>query len=72
MKIKIVPPNYFLIFIILGIILDYIFPIKEIITSPYSYLGILFIIIGAYFNLYVYFVYKKYKNPMNPYNKPKN
>lgn len=66
MRIKVVPPDYFLIFILLNIVLDYLIPIKEIIFYPYKYFGILFIILGIYLNLKVYFVYKKVKNPMKP------
>ena len=49
-KFRFTPPDYILVFIILEILLNYIFPLKQIIFAPYIYLGILLIIIGAYLN----------------------
>ncbi len=69
-KLKIMPPNYFMIMVVLNIILHYVFPIKKVVSLPYNYLGILLIVLGIYFNLHVYFVYKKEKNTMKPNEVP--
>jgi len=69
-KLKIMPPNCFMVMIVLNIILHYVFPIKKVVSPPYNYLGILLIVLGIYLNLYVYFVYKKEKNTMEPNEVP--
>jgi|APSaa5957512535_1039671.scaffolds.fasta_scaffold03574_7 protein-S-isoprenylcysteine O-methyltransferase Ste14 len=70
-KFRFTPPDYILVFIILEILLNYIFPLKQIIFAPYIYLGILLIIIGAYLNfIWVYFTFKKEKTTFNPYVSP--
>jgi len=54
-------PNYFMLMIILNIALHYFAPIKQIITQPYSYIGIFIIIIGLYLYFAVYFAFRKEK-----------
>jgi hypothetical protein len=70
--IKFTPPDYIWIFIILGIILHYFLPLKQIIFPPFNYSGILLIILGAYLNfVWVYFILRKEKTTVNPYETPR-
>lgn len=70
--IRFTPPDYIWIFVILGIVLHYLLPIKQIIFTPYTYLGIPLIVLGAYLNfVWVYITFRKEKITFNPYEFPK-
>jgi protein-S-isoprenylcysteine O-methyltransferase Ste14 len=64
---KILPPTYFYSFIGISIILHFIFPIKQLIYSLWSYLGILPICFGIFFNIWVDRLFKKHKTTENPF-----
>lgn len=49
----------FLVLIIINILLHYFFPIKQIIFSPYSYIGALLFIIGWIPNIWIYFTFRR-------------
>ena len=71
MAFRFTPPDYILVFIALEIIAHYFFPIKQLIASPYIYLGIPLIILGAYLNfVWVYLTFKKEKTTVKSYDKP--
>lgn len=70
MKNKILPPTDFIIFLLLSIILHFIFPIKRIVFSPYSYLGIVLIIFGIVMNIWSDSLFKKKKTTVKPYENP--
>jgi len=59
MAIKFTPPDMIIVFVGLEILLHYLFPVKQIVTSPFNYLGILLIILGAIPNFWIYFYFKK-------------
>lgn len=58
---KILPPMYFKLFLILGIAIHYLIPSKEIIPSPYTYIGIVFIVDGLIANIWSALIFKKNK-----------
>jgi len=70
MSIKIMPPNYFMMFIFLEILLHFILPIKKIIFGYWGYFGILFILLGIYLNLAVWWNFKKVKTTEKVYKFP--
>lgn len=70
MKIKIMPPMIFYIFIILSLILDFIFPIKKIISYPYNYFGLLLILFGIIIDVWAWSLFRKKKTTLNPYKIP--
>ena len=70
MKNKILPPRYFIIFLLLTIGLHFILPIKKIIYIPYTYLGIILIIFGIVLNIWADALFKKIKTTVNPHEKP--
>lgn len=50
-KYKLTPPDLHLVIIGLQVLFHYIFPIKDLIDFPISYLGIFLIIFGEYLNI---------------------
>ena len=70
MKSKIMPPTYFYMFLLLLIGLHFVFPIKKIIFLPYSYLGIIFLVIGIILNIWSDYLLKKKKTTVKPYENP--
>ncbi len=70
MKLKIDIANFFFISIVLEIILHYFIPIKQIINSPYTYIGLGLFILGWIPNIWLYFAYKKAGNLINSVNTP--
>lgn len=71
MKLKITPPDYIIILIILEIILNYVLPIKKIIDYPYNFSGVLLIIIGIIPNLWVFSHFRRLNTPIRSYEFPK-
>ncbi|MAH43590.1 hypothetical protein CL614_07795 [archaeon] len=70
-KIRITPPDLFLVLIVFEIILHFIFPIKNLIIPPYNYLGILLFIIGILPNLWIGIYFRKIKTSIDINEKPK-
>ena len=71
MKSKYQPPTYFIVILLLMVIAHFIFPIKKIIHSPYSYLGIVLIVFGIVLNLWADALFKKKETTVKPYLNPK-
>lgn len=70
-KRRFIPPDYLLGFIGLQILLNYLLPIKEIISYPYSALGIPLILLGVYLNMiWVALVFRKEKTTTRPHYMP--
>ena len=70
MKHKILPPTYFYSFIGLSIIFHFIFPIRQVVFPPWSYLGILPIVFGIFFNIWADRLFKQHKTTENPFKVP--
>jgi protein-S-isoprenylcysteine O-methyltransferase Ste14 len=64
---KILPPTYFYFFIILSIILQLIFPIKQLIFLPWSYLRIIPIGFGTLLNIWADRLFKQHKIAEKPF-----
>ncbi len=69
MKKKILPPTYFLIFLVISIGLHFILPIKKFITSPYKYFGILLIGAGIWLNMHADSLFKNKHTTVKPFEK---
>ena len=69
-KFKIVPPVYFLIYIILIITFHFLFMKFNIINFPYNLLGLLFFIFGLVLNSISMNLFKKEDTPEELENKP--
>ena len=68
---KIMPPTYFIIFLVLSIVLHFVFPTKKIIFYPYSQIGWLFIIFGGVLNIWTDRLFKIKKTTIKPGEKSK-
>lgn len=63
---KINPADCFLLLLLLLVISNFVFPIKNIIVKPYNYFGVLFIILGISLKLWVYILFKNKKTTLKP------
>ncbi len=70
MKIKVMPPMIFYIFIMFSLILNFIFPIKRVIVYPYNFLGIIVILFGLVIDIWAWTLFRKRKTTLNPYKIP--
>ena len=68
-KRKILPPTYFLIFLISTIALHFILPIKKFINTPYNYIGILLIAAGISLNIWAEHLFKNKQTTVKPFEK---
>ena len=69
-KSKILPPAYFYSILFFSIILHFIFPISLIIKTPFSYFGIILVILGIALNIWTDKLFKNKKTTVKPYEKP--
>ena len=67
---KILPPTYFYLLMILSIVLHFLLSIILIIKPPFSYFGIIPIIIGIYLNIWADKLFKIKNTTVKPYEKP--
>ena len=70
MKIRVMPPTIFYLFLISSLILNFIFPIKRIIVYPYNYIGIILILCGILIDVWAWALFRKKKTTLNPYKVP--
>ena len=70
MKNRILPPTYFMVFLLLSIGFHFIFPIRRLIFNPYTYLGIIPIVLGIILNIWSDQLLKKRKTTVKPFEKP--
>ncbi len=70
MNNKIIPPIYFIILSLLAIVSHFLFPIAKIIKAPYTYSGIILIILGLMMAKWVDSLFKKSKTTIMPYEIP--
>lgn len=67
---KILPPTFFIVLLILGIGIHYVFPIMRIVFSPYNYAGILLIAFGIVLNIWTDNLFKKKQTTVKPHEMP--
>lgn len=70
MKPKIMPVTYFIVLLLLSIGLHFVFPIKKIIYSPYTYLGVISIVFGIIIIIWANVLFKKSKTTIKPHETP--
>jgi len=70
MSRKIMPPRYFTILLIISIGLHFVFPVKIILHTPYTYGGIILIVFGIVINIWADALFKKTKTPVKPHEIP--
>ncbi|NIM94494.1 MAG: hypothetical protein GTO18_12400 [Anaerolineales bacterium] len=52
MKIKLIPPTYLNVLLILEILLHFIAPVRQIVEAPFTYFGVILLIAGLLLNIY--------------------
>ncbi len=67
---KVMPPTYFLILLIAGIFLHYVFTLNQIVPNPYNYLGIILIVWGVIINIWSDRMFKRAKTTVKPFEEP--
>lgn len=70
MKHKLLPPTYFYTFIVISIVLHFISPLRQVVFSPWFYLGFLPIIFGIFLNIWADKLFKQHKTTENPFKPP--
>jgi protein-S-isoprenylcysteine O-methyltransferase Ste14 len=60
------PPTFLLIYLLLALTLHFFFPIKDIISGLYRFLGVLIIAFGVVINLWADSLFKKEKTTVKP------
>ncbi|HMK47702.1 MAG TPA: isoprenylcysteine carboxylmethyltransferase family protein [Methanocella sp.] len=68
--VKIMPPTYFIVLLALSIGAHLVFPVKMIISAPFSYAGILFIAAGIVLNLWSSALFSRKKTTIYPFGRP--
>ena len=66
---KILPPTYFLICLLASIGVHFILPLKRLVNHPYCIIGIVFIALGIWLNLWADRLFKANCTPVKPFEK---
>ena len=64
------PPMFFYISVGLALAFHFFFPAMEIVSPPYTYLGIVLIVLGIWLNIWADRLFKVNKTPVKPHEKP--
>ncbi|KGP71302.1 methyltransferase family protein [Pontibacillus yanchengensis] len=64
---RIMPPTYFLMYLLLSLILHFTIPVMMFITFPFNLIGIVLLIIGIGINIWADQLFKKYETTVNPF-----
>ena len=70
MKQKIMPTTYFTVLLALSIGIHFVFPVFQIISFPYTLLGIIPVVFGIVMNLWTDSLFKKMKTTVKPHLQP--
>ena len=68
-KGKPLPPTYFITSLLLLVALHFVWPVSQVIYSPYRYLCVLLIVIGLWLNLWADNLFKKRQTTVKPFEK---
>lgn len=67
---KIMPTTYLLLLLALAVALHFAFPIKRVLSPPYSFLGVVLIFFGGVLNLQTDRLFNKDNTTVKPYETP--
>ena len=70
MKNKLMPTTYLFVLLVLTVVLHFIYPVKQIIYTPFTIIGILFIISGFAINIWADTMFKKTQTTVKPFEEP--
>ncbi|UCG93107.1 MAG: isoprenylcysteine carboxylmethyltransferase family protein [candidate division WOR-3 bacterium] len=68
-KIKLEPPTYFLLYLLLGLVLHFVVPVKKLIIFPYTLIGVLLIVVGIWLNVWADSLFKRANTTVKPSEK---
>ena len=66
---KVLPPIYFLAALILGIVLHFLFPVRQFLDFPWRLLGLVPLVIGIILNLVSDHMFKKHSTTVKPFER---
>jgi protein-S-isoprenylcysteine O-methyltransferase Ste14 len=66
---KLLPPTYFYIAIVLVLVLHFLLPGAQVISSPWRYLGIIPLIVGSALNILADQAFKQHHTTVKPFEK---
>ena len=72
MKKRLPPPKYFNRLVVLAILLHFIWPVKRVIHAPLTYLGLGFILLGVWLNIWSTKLLREQKTTTSINEKPNN
>ena len=64
---KILPPTYFIFFIILSIVIHFLFPLTEILRFPWNLSGVIAVLSGTWLNLVADRAFKNAQTTVKPF-----
>jgi len=67
---RLLPPSFLLISLLLILVLHFTIPIMSLVSTPYNYLGIFFIIFGGIMNIWTDLLFKKNNTNVKPDKMP--
>jgi protein-S-isoprenylcysteine O-methyltransferase Ste14 len=68
---KLFPTTHLSLNIVLSILLHFFYPVDQIISGPYKFIGLIFIFIGILLNIWADFIFKEYHTSVRPDKQPK-
>jgi len=69
---RIMPPTYFIALLALSVVAHLLFPVKMIVSAPFSYAGIFFIVAGIMLNLWSSALFSRRKTTIYPFGTPRS
>ncbi len=66
---RILPPACLMISIAIMVALHFLLPVRQVVPSPYRYLGIALLVIGLVLNIWSDQIFKKAKTTVNPFER---
>lgn len=66
----ILPPTYFWLGIIISLLFHFVLPVVEVIPFPWTFFGIVLMILGAVLNVWADQVFKKRSTTVKPFERP--
>ena len=71
MNFRIKPPHIALVYLIIFVLLNKLFPALKIVSNPYNLFGIVFILIGILIVIWAANAFTRKDTPKNPFDTPK-
>jgi len=70
MFFMLLPTGFFWLFVLLSVLLHFIYPLQKIISPPYTYLGLVLIILVKVSEVWNLILFEKKKTTRTPFENP--